>query len=149
MKHPQNKKESQLLRIEVMKLLYQYDFYQNNLTLSQTNPNPIFTFFQKIITNLKFIDEIITKSLYDYKINRLNKVDRAIIRLATYELLETNISHAIIIDEAIELTKQFCNLNDEKQHKFNNKLLDQIYQQLQMYKKTYYLIELKNYPNNK
>ncbi|MFT2804786.1 MULTISPECIES: transcription antitermination protein NusB [16SrI (Aster yellows group)] len=149
MKHPQNKKESRLLRIEVMKLLYQYDFYQNNLTLSQTNPNPIFTFFQKIITNLKFIDEIITKSLYDYKINRLNKVDRAIIRLATYELLETNISHAIIIDEAIELTKQFCNLNDEKQHKFNNKLLDQIYQQLQMYKKTYYLIELKNYPNNK
>ncbi|GLH60338.1 transcription antitermination protein NusB [Paulownia witches'-broom phytoplasma] len=149
MKHPQNKKESQLLRIEVMKLLYQYDFYQNNLTLSQTNPNPIFTFFQKIITKLKFIDEIITKSLYDYKINRLNKVDRAIIRLATYELLETNIYHAIIIDEAIELTKQFCNLNDEKQHKFNNKLLDQIYQQLQMYKKTYYLIELKNYPNNK
>ncbi|OIJ44700.1 transcription antitermination factor NusB [Rice orange leaf phytoplasma] len=149
MKHPQNKKESRLLRIEVMKLLYQYDFYQNNLTLSQKNPNPIFTFFQKIITNLKFIDEIITKSLYDYKINRLNKVDRAIIRLATYELLETNISHAIIIDEAIEITKQFCNLNDEKQHKFNNKLLDQIYQQLQMYKKTYYLIELKNYPNNK
>ncbi|ABC65444.1 N utilization substance protein B [Aster yellows witches'-broom phytoplasma AYWB] len=135
MKRPPNKKESRLLRIELMKLLYQYDFYQNNLTLSQTNTNPIFTFFQKIITKLKFIDEIITKSLYDYKINRLNKVDRAIIRLATYELLETNISHAIIIDEAIEITKQFCNLNDEKQHKFNNKLLDQIYRQLQMYKK--------------
>nr|BAO24995.1 transcription termination factor [Grey dogwood stunt phytoplasma] len=27
MKHPQNKKESRLLRIEAMKLLYQYDFY--------------------------------------------------------------------------------------------------------------------------
>lgn len=135
MKNSQNKKESRLLRIEVMTLLYQYDFYQNNLILSQKNPNPIFIFFQNIITKLKFIDEIINKSLYDYKINRLNKVDRAIIRLATYELLETNISHAIIIDEAIELTKQFCNLNDEKQHKFNNKLLDQIYKQLQMYKK--------------
>ncbi|WP_374695676.1 transcription antitermination factor NusB [Areca yellow leaf disease phytoplasma] len=73
-------------------------FTKNNLTLSQTNPNPIFTFFQKIITKLKFIDEIITKSLYDYKINPCNKVDRAIIRLATYELIKTNISHAIIID---------------------------------------------------
>jgi N utilization substance protein B len=135
MNNIKNKKKIRLLRIEVMKLLYQYDFYQNNLILPEHTSNPIFIFFKKIINNLKFIDEIINKSLYDYKINRLNKVDKAIIRLATYELLELNISHAIIIDEAIELTKQFCNLSDAKQHKFNNKLLDQIYQQLQMYKK--------------
>lgn len=55
MKHPQNKKESRLLRIEVMKLLYQYDFYQNNLTLSQTNPNPIFTFFKKSSPSLNLL----------------------------------------------------------------------------------------------
>lgn len=32
----------------------------------------------------------------------------------------------VIINEAIELTKIYTNLDDEKQHKFNNKVIDQI-----------------------
>ncbi|MBS2126443.1 transcription antitermination protein NusB ['Fragaria x ananassa' phyllody phytoplasma] len=126
------KKESRLLRVEIIKLLYQYDFYENNLPFFYQESEIVSNIFHKIIAKLKLIDNIIIKNLYNYKINRLNKVDKAIIRLATFELLEKDVPYAIIIDEAVELTKKFCNLNDEKQHKFNNKLLDKINQELQI-----------------
>ncbi|CCP88168.1 transcription antitermination protein NusB [Candidatus Phytoplasma solani] len=128
---PKTNKKARLLRIEVIKLLYQYDFYDSNFDPLSGRIKTIDPCFNQIINKLQSIDEIIIKNLFNYKLNRLNKIDKAIIRWATFELLEKTTPHAIIIDEAVELTKQFCNLNDEKQHKFNNKLLDKIRLQLQ------------------
>lgn len=79
-----------------------------------------------IIGKLSLIDEIIEENLFNYTIDRLSFVDRAIIRLATYELKFTDTASPIIIDEAIKLTKKYSDLDDEKQHKFNNKVLDSI-----------------------
>ena len=72
------------------------------------------------------IDEVISKSLKNWTIERLSYVDRAIIRLAVYELLETKTPASIIINEAIEITKEYSNLDDEAQSKFTNRLLDEI-----------------------
>ena len=72
------------------------------------------------------IDEIISNCLFNYTIKRLNVVDLEIIRVATFELLEKKIASAIIINEAIELTKIYTNLDDDKAKAFNNKLLDNI-----------------------
>ena len=58
----------------------------------------------------------------------LNYVDRAIIRLAVSELLDGDLAKDIIINEALELTKEYSNLDDDKQVKFNNRLLDNISQ---------------------
>ena len=52
--------------------------------------------------NLVKIDEVIAENLKNWTIGRLSYVDRAIIRLAVYELLETKTPVSIIIDEAIE-----------------------------------------------
>lgn len=71
------------------------------------------------------IDEIISNSLINYKINRLNYVDLSIIRVATLELLR-NEPAAVVINEAINLTKIYSNLDDDKAKAFNNKLLDNI-----------------------
>ena len=57
--------------------------------------------------NLVKIDEVISKNLKNWTIERLSYVDRAIIRLAVYELMETNTPASIIIDEAIEITKEY------------------------------------------
>ena len=76
--------------------------------------------------NLDRIDEAIVKCLKNYTIERLSYVDRAIIRLAVYEMLETKMPASIIIDEAIEITKEYSNLDDESQSKFTNRLLDDI-----------------------
>ena len=49
-----------------------------------------------------------------------------IIRLGVYEMIYTDTPVEIIINEAIDLTKKFCNLDDDKARKFNNRLLDTI-----------------------
>lgn len=76
------------------------------------------------------IDLIINRNLENYTLSRINYVDKAIIRLATYELQKADIPHTIIIDEALELTKEYSNLDDGLQAKFNNRILDKIYQDL-------------------
>ncbi|MDV3166820.1 MAG: transcription antitermination factor NusB [Vigna little leaf phytoplasma] len=116
-------------RIEIIISLYQYDFYQNELKKNK-NPNKLpsnIIWFNQIIKNLTLIDNIIEKNLYNYKLNRLNKVDKAIIRLATAEFLKKKISHKITMNEIIELTKEYSSLNDDKQYKFTNKLLQLIH----------------------
>ena len=115
-------------RIELMENLYQYDLYNSaNLAFIprfeiEENENVFF----KIVDKLDHIDDIIENNLYHYSLYRLNFVDRAIVRLATYELLYTDLAKQIIINEAVELTKTYTNLDDEGQRKFNNKLMDQI-----------------------
>ena len=79
-----------------------------------------------VITKKDEIDEIISSSLFNYTINRLNLVDLQIIRIATFELLENKVAKQVIINEAIELTKIYTNLDDDKAKAFNNKLLDNI-----------------------
>jgi len=72
------------------------------------------------------IDQIISENLENWTIDRLNLVDKAILRNAVYELRHTDLPFEIVIDEAIELTKKYTNLDDDKAKAFNNKLLDTI-----------------------
>lgn len=116
------------IRVEVMNALYQYDLYQSD-SLSFI---PYFeleeaqSVFFEVTEHLKDIDETIEKNLYDYALYRLSFLDRAIIRLATYEMIYSELDPKIAINEAVELTKIYSNLDDEKQHKFTNKVLDNI-----------------------
>jgi transcription antitermination protein NusB len=122
------KHEKRALRIELMNLLYQYDLY----TSSGFPFIPIFEIddaspiYMDLIDRLKEIDQIIESNLVDYSLYRLAFVDRAIIRSAVFELISTDLAKEIIIDEAVELTKIYSNLDDEKQHKFTNRVLDNI-----------------------
>ncbi len=114
-------------RIQLMHLLYQYDLslqmekkpsYLSEVDLSES--------LQEIINVLDDIDHIISSCLTNYRINRLSYVDRAIIRLATYEMHKLKLEPEIAINEALNLTRAYSMLDDEKQVKFSNKLLDSI-----------------------
>jgi N utilization substance protein B len=122
------KQENRNLRIELMNVLYQYDLYaSSNLSFIPSfeveEASPI---FQQIIEHIQEIDEIIESNLFEYSLSRLAFVDRAIIRLAVYELKFTDLAKQIIINEAVEITKIYSNLDDQKQHKFTNRVLDNI-----------------------
>ena len=75
--------------------------------------------------NEEKIDNIISECLVNYTIERLNQVDKAIVRLATAELL-AGTARNIVINEALEITKEYSDQGDGKAVKFNNKLLDSI-----------------------
>lgn len=60
--------------------------------------------------NLQIIDKIITQSAPEWEIDKINPIDLAILRLAVYELtIEHTEPPKVIIDEAIELAKEFGN----------------------------------------
>lgn len=63
---------------------------------------------QKIFTQKELIDETIHKAATDFPIEKINKIDLAILRLAVFELLLEKTQPAkVIIDEAIELAKEY------------------------------------------
>ncbi|MCL1989671.1 MAG: transcription antitermination factor NusB [Defluviitaleaceae bacterium] len=85
-----------------------------------------FVTLEGIIENLERIDQLIAEHLEGWSFSRLNKVDKAILRLAVYEMTMGLAPVKIIINEAIELTKNFTDTGDKKTPNFNNRLLDKI-----------------------
>lgn len=77
-----------------------------------------------VVTNQEKISEIANKYLVDWNIDRLSKVDKAIISIGVYELLYTETPSVVAINEAIELSKKY---SDEKVTKMLNATLDKIY----------------------
>ncbi|BCR36226.1 transcription antitermination protein NusB [Mariniplasma anaerobium] len=120
--------ENRAIRVELMQVMYQFDLYQSEKIAFIPNfeHDQAEVMFHELVEMLTKIDQTIETNLYNYSLYRLSYLDRAIIRIATYELLARDIPVNIVIDEAIELTKIYSNLDDQKQHKFNNKVIDQI-----------------------
>ena len=55
------------------------------------------------------IDEVLGKHVEGWSLQRLGVLERAILRLAAYELLrEPDVPSAVVIDEAVESAKRFC-----------------------------------------
>lgn len=62
----------------------------------------------KIIQKKDIIDNAIIKAAPEFPVEKINKVDLAILRLAMYELLVSRESPPkVVIDEAIELAKEY------------------------------------------
>ena len=76
-----------------------------------------------ISSHQKELDKMANKYMKNWTIDRLSKVDRAIISLAIYELLYTDTPNVVAINEAIELSKKY---SDEKVTKLINGILDKI-----------------------
>ena len=70
------------------------------------------------------IDEIISNNLKGWKLERLSKMDRQILRISTYEILFTDIPYKVSINEAVELSKKYSEKEDS--YKFINGVLQGI-----------------------
>lgn len=74
--------------------------------------------------NLQHIDEIISRFSEHWRLSRMSKIDRNILRLAVYELIYlSGIPPAVTINEAVELGKRF---GTEESGSFINGILDKI-----------------------
>lgn len=79
-----------------------------------------------VLKNKNEIDNLINQIIEGWDIQTLSIVDRAIIRTATYEMKFTKTPKPVIINEAVEITKAYSNLDNNEQARFNNRLLDRI-----------------------
>ncbi|RJR30406.1 transcription antitermination factor NusB [Candidatus Microgenomates bacterium] len=53
------------------------------------------------------LDAKISSSAPQWPIDKLNRIDLAILRLATYEIIQTDTPPKVVIDEAVELAKEY------------------------------------------
>jgi len=73
--------------------------------------------------NLGIIDEALEKHM-SRSIESVDPVERAILRLATYEFIKRpDVPYRVVVNEAVVLAKKFC---AEKSHTFVNAVLDKV-----------------------
>lgn len=90
-------------RREVVCQLFSYSFAKDGLQKKIT---------KEIIDQLEEIDQIIGQAAPEWPLERVNRVDLAILRLAVYELIiQKSEPPKVIIDEAVELAKEFGSAN--------------------------------------
>lgn len=88
-----------LRRRKTVRSLFSYIFQKDQPISPQAN---------EVISNLSLLDKEIINSAPEWPLERINKIDLAILRLATYELLiQKKEPPKVIIDEAVELAKEF------------------------------------------
>jgi N utilization substance protein B len=77
-----------------------------------------------VADNLEAIDKKITAASQNWRLERMSRVDRNLLRLGTWELVFRNdVPRAVILDEAVELAKAF---GTDESSGFVNGVLDRI-----------------------
>lgn len=122
------------LREIIMKVIYQVNLLEeanleynlNELIKEQLEIENEFvnSSVDGIIKSKKEIYDLANKHLNKWTIDRLNKVDQAILSLGIYELIYTETPSVVAINEAIELSKKY---SDESVTKMINGVLDKVY----------------------
>lgn len=121
-------------RENVFKLVFEFTFYKtaNEETLglllegsdlTDDDRQYINTTYLGIITREEELKEIIEAHLENYRLERVYRPDYATLLLATYELLEHTAPNAVVINEAVELSKKY---GTDKSGKFVNGVLAKI-----------------------
>lgn len=85
-------------RQKIVENLFKVDFHKQRVDNTT----------KTILPHIDFVDKKIESAAPEFSIDKINKVDLAILRLAVYELLvEKKEPPKVIIDEAIELAKEY------------------------------------------
>lgn len=95
-----------------------------DLSSNQDDFDYCFMFIISIASNIERYKAEVAKYLKPgWTLDRLSKMGLAILLVGCYELLETEQSKEVIINEAVELSKKYC---DSDAYKFINGLLNRI-----------------------
>lgn len=81
-----------------------------------------------VADELTAVDEVIRKASTNWRLERMARVDRNVLRLGAWELMRSrDVPRAVILDEAVELAKRF---GSEESGSFVNGVLDRIAEDL-------------------
>ncbi|MBR1628455.1 MAG: transcription antitermination factor NusB [Lachnospiraceae bacterium] len=129
------------IREQTFKALFQYEFYNDeeeslrkdqmvlfidediDFAGSEAERDEIRDNILRISASIEEIDAKIDSASTSWPIRRMNKVDLAILRLATFELLYKQLDVGIVANEAVELAKSY---GTDDSGRFVNGILGQI-----------------------
>lgn len=115
-----------LKRQKAIKALFAHSFLKEK---DEKKIQPPSALSKKVISKLKTIDRIIINAAPKWPINKINRIDLAILRLAVWELyFNKKTPPKVAIDEAIELAKEY---GAENSSSFVNGVLGTIYKNIE------------------
>ncbi len=141
-----------LSRSLVLQTLFEWDFYNTNESIEK-DIEAIFKrnletigsgledteyplrLLRGIIKHLKEINQLIIEGAPEWPLNKINIIDRNVLRIGIYELLfadKKEVPSKVAINEAVELAKVF---GGDSSKRFVNGVLGTIYRQLEEVKK--------------
>jgi transcription antitermination protein NusB len=121
-----------------MQMLFQWDMSQQDPTKLEakfwrsakaSDPTRAFAnrLFEGAVKDSASLDELIVQQAANWRMERLAVIDRAILRLAIYELRTADTPPKVILNEAVELAKKF---SSEEAGSFVNGILDAVHKSL-------------------
>ena len=120
------------LREEIFKLLFENELIDNDMNVrvqevilenNVTNEEDIEfvkSYVNGSIESKESLEDVIKSKLKGWSFERLGTVERVILKLSFYEIVDLKIGHEIAINEAVELAKKY---GDEKTPDFINGIL--------------------------
>ena len=116
-----------LYQIEIQKEINNEDialFFENNQINSKEAQEYIEDIVNGVAKESKEIMEEISKNLkQDWEIDRISKVNLALLKLAIYEIKYKKLPFKVVINEVVELAKKY---GEETSHSFINGILASI-----------------------
>ena len=108
-----------------MQVMFQLDMGQKDLEflldqarISESLIKDTVDFSRSLLTgvreNLPAIDKVISEKSIGWSLGRITNVDRAILRLAIYEIQYLEGSPSVVINEAVNLAKRFSTAESSK-----------------------------------
>ncbi len=123
-----------------LQMLYQWDLRRDNLDTSiatfwevTSAEDDVRTFADRLVygtvEHLQDIDPLIERHAKNWRMKRMETLDRNLLRMAAQELLHERETPAlVVIDEAIEIARRFSTRGSPQ---FINGLLDSIYREIE------------------
>ena len=106
-----------MARAHAMKLIYEWEMggdggEETRLNLLEVSPTEneadyMDRMFEGVVANVDAIDGKLCEYLKGWTLERVTRVDLAILRLAAYELMLGETSTGIVVNEAVELANQY------------------------------------------
>ena len=119
-----------LAREQAMKLIYEWEMggdggEETRLNLLEVNPGEheadyMNRMFDGVVAHVDEIDEKLKQFVRRWSLDRVTRVDLAILRLAVFELMLDEQPEGVVINEAVELANQY---SSEKAGAFINGVL--------------------------
>ena len=120
-------------RTHAMKLIYEWEMggeggEETRIDLLGVQPGEeesafMERMFSGVVENAAEIDHRIEENARGWKLERISRVDLAILRLATCELMQGKTPQAVVINEAVEMARQY---SGEKSPQFVHGVLGSI-----------------------
>ena len=124
-------------RAHAMKLIYEWEMggdggEDTRLNLLEVRPDEKYAdfmnrMFEGVVANVDAIDARLTPFLKGWTIDRVTRVDLAILRLAAHELMLGETPRSVVINEAVELANQY---SSDKAGAFINGVLGNLWRDM-------------------